>query len=45
VDVQAAQRRQVPGRHAFDAAAVKYNFDRIQDPKTASAQLKNDLGR
>ena len=28
----------------FDAAAVKYNFDRIQDPKTASAQLKNDLG-
>ena len=28
----------------FDAEAVKYNLDRIADPKTASAQLKNDLG-
>jgi peptide/nickel transport system substrate-binding protein len=29
---------------AFDAEAVKYNLERIADPKTASAQLKNDLG-
>ena len=28
----------------FDAAAVKYNFDRILDPKTASVQLKSELG-
>ena len=28
----------------FDAAAVKYNLERVADPKTASAQLKNDLG-
>ena len=28
----------------FDAAAVKYNLDRILDPKTASAQLKSDVG-
>ena len=29
---------------AFDAAAVKYNFDRVLDPKTASAQMKSDVG-
>jgi peptide/nickel transport system substrate-binding protein len=28
----------------FDAAAIKTNLERIADPKTASAQLKNDLG-
>jgi peptide/nickel transport system substrate-binding protein len=28
----------------FDAAAVKYNLERILDPKTASAQLKSDVG-
>ena len=28
----------------FDADAVKFNLERIADPKTASAQLKNDLG-
>ena len=28
----------------FDAAAVKYNFERILDPKTASVQLKSDIG-
>jgi peptide/nickel transport system substrate-binding protein len=28
----------------FDAAAVKYNIDRILDPKTASAQMKSDIG-
>jgi peptide/nickel transport system substrate-binding protein len=28
----------------FDAAAVKYNLERINDPKTASAQLKSDVG-
>ncbi len=28
----------------FDAEAVKYNLERIADPKTASAQIKNDLG-
>lgn len=28
----------------FDAAAVKYNFERILDPKTASVQLKSELG-
>ncbi len=29
---------------AFDAAAVKYNLERINDPKTASAQLKSEIG-
>jgi peptide/nickel transport system substrate-binding protein len=28
----------------FDAEAVKFNLERIADPKTASAQLKNDIG-
>ena len=28
----------------FDAAAVKYNLERIIDPKTASVQLKSDVG-
>jgi len=28
----------------FDAEAVKFNFERIADPKTASAQLKSDIG-
>lgn len=28
----------------FDAAAVKYNLERILDPKTSSAQLKSDVG-
>ena len=28
----------------FDAEAVKFNLTRIADPKTASAQLKNDIG-
>ena len=28
----------------FDAAAVKYNFERVLDPKTASAQMKSDIG-
>jgi peptide/nickel transport system substrate-binding protein len=28
----------------FNAAAVKYNFERVLDPKSASAQLKSELG-
>jgi peptide/nickel transport system substrate-binding protein len=28
----------------FDAESVKFNLNRIADPKTASAQLKNDIG-
>jgi len=28
----------------FDAAAAKYNFDRVMDPKTASAQMKSEIG-
>jgi peptide/nickel transport system substrate-binding protein len=28
----------------FNAAAVKYNIERILDPKTASVQMKSDLG-
>jgi peptide/nickel transport system substrate-binding protein len=28
----------------FDAEAVKYNLERILDPKTASAQLASDIG-
>ncbi|MFZ4534171.1 MAG: ABC transporter substrate-binding protein, partial [Alsobacter sp.] len=28
----------------FNAAAVKYNLERINDPKVASAQLKSDVG-